>query len=101
MKKNTNLNKQTKTKKTRSSSYSKTKGNAYECQIAKELRELGFTGVVTSRSESKNTDDNKVDLIDKTGKFKWAVQLKKTQNIPSYFDIRESSTVDNKDFILF
>jgi len=87
--------------KKRSSSYSRNKGHAYETQIAKELRDLGFTGVVTSRSESRRADDNKVDLIDTEGKLKWAIQLKKTQNTPSYFDIREESTIDNKDFVLF
>ena len=45
-------------KKKRSNKYSKTKGNAYETKIAKELRELGFSGVVTARSESKSTDEN-------------------------------------------
>ena len=41
----------------------RTKGNAYERQIAKELRELNlFPNVVTSRSESRNTDSKKIDL---------------------------------------
>ena len=56
--------------KKRSSNYSRTKGHAYETKIAKELRDLGFTGVVTSRSESKRADDNKVDLVDTEGKLK-------------------------------
>lgn len=58
-----------KPKRKRSNSYSRNKGHAYETQIAKELRELGFTGVVTSRSESKRADDNKVDLVDTEGKL--------------------------------
>ena len=40
------------------------KGNTYERKIAKELQELGYTGVVTSRSESKKMDDNIFDMID-------------------------------------
>lgn len=79
----------------------KAKGNAYELKIAKELRDLGFTGVVTSRSESKRTDDNKVDLIDTEGKLPVNIQLKKVMNTPSYFKIREESTVDPKTFVIF
>lgn len=87
--------------RSRSGSYSKKKGSAYECKIASELRELGFTGVVTSRSESKSMDDNKIDLVDKDGVLPWAIQLKCTQQTPLYFKIRNESTVDNKNFILF
>ena len=40
------------------------KGNAYERQIAKELREYNlFPNCVTSRSESRNTDAKKIDLM--------------------------------------
>lgn len=85
----------------RSKSYSKKKGSSYECKIAAELRELGFSGIVTSRSESKSADDNKIDLIDKDGLLPWAIQLKCTQQTPSYFKIRKESTVNDKDFILF
>ena len=53
-----------KPKRKRSKGYSRVKGHSYEIRIAKELRELGFTGIVTSRSESKRADDNKQDLID-------------------------------------
>lgn len=87
-------------KRTRSKSYSKRKGNAYEQKIAKELRDLGFTGVVTSRSESKSTDDNKVDLIDTENKLPCAIQLKCTQSIPSYFKIRSESSVNPEDFVI-
>ena len=87
-------------KKARSKSYSRTKGHSYECKIAAELRELGFEGVVTSRSESKSMDDNKVDLIDKNGILPCNIQLKCTKATPQYFKIREESTVENKSFVL-
>ena len=38
------------------------RGNNYEVQLAKEFRDLGFDECVTSRYESKRTDDSKVDL---------------------------------------
>ncbi len=78
----------------------KARGNEYECRIAKELRELGFTGVVTSRSESKRTDDNKIDLIDTEHQLPFNIQLKRTQTTPQYFKIREESTVDPESFVL-
>lgn len=87
-------------KRTRSKSYSRTKGHSYETKIAKELRDLGFNGIVTSRSESKSMDDNKVDLIDKENKLPCAIQLKCTQSIPSYFKIRSESTVNPEDFVI-
>lgn len=86
-------------RKKRSSRYSKAKGNAYEVQIAKELRELGFD-TVTSRSESKNVDNNKVDIIDRSGKLPVNIQLKKTLVTPQYFKIRDESTVDPNTFCL-
>lgn len=54
------------------------RGNSYECVICKELRELGFD-VVTSRSESKNLDNAKVDVFDKEGILP-SIQIKKTLN---------------------
>ena len=87
-------------KRKRSKSYSRTKGHNYETKIAKELRDLGFTGIVTSRSESKAMDDNKVDLIDKNNQLPCQIQLKCTQSIPSYFKIRSESTVENDSFVI-
>lgn len=40
----------------------KSKGNRYELQICNELKDLGFKDCVTSRSESRNRDNQKVDL---------------------------------------
>jgi len=89
-----------KKKRVRSRSYSRTKGHNYETKIAKELRELGFSGIVTSRSESKAMDDNKVDLIDKDNRLPCYIQLKSTQSIPSYFKIRSESSVNPESFVI-
>lgn len=85
----------------RSKSYSRNKGNAYECLIAKELKELGFNGIVTSRSESKRWDNKKVDLIDTENLLPCYIQLKKTQTTPSYFGIRDDSGLTDKPFTIF
>jgi len=87
-------------KRTRSKAYSRTKGHSYETKIVKELKELGFQNVVTSRSESKAMDDNKVDIIDKDNLLPAKLQLKCTQSIPSYFKIRSESTVNPEEFVI-
>ena len=87
-------------KKKRTGAYNRNRGHSYETKIARELRELGFQGVVTSRSESKRMDDNKVDLIDTENKLPVFIQLKKTIQTPSYFQIRSESTVDAEKFCI-
>ena len=76
------------------------KGNGYERQIAKELRELGFEGIKTSRSESKSTDDDKIDFVDTKGQFPVYLQAKKTVNIPNYFKIRSECSKNPEDFCI-
>ena len=88
-----------KPKRNRRGASARRRGNNYETQICKELNELGFD-CVTSRSESKSTDDNKVDIIDRSKKLPCHIQSKKTQAIPQYFKIRSESTVDPKKFVI-
>lgn len=88
-------------KRRRGGKYSKTKGSQYELQIAKELANCGFPNIVTSRSESKRTDDMKIDLIDKDGKLPINIQCKKTKVTPSYFNIREACPMKDKPFVIF
>tara|TARA_R110000764_G_scaffold20407_8_gene52465 strand:+ start:17755 stop:18165 length:411 start_codon:yes stop_codon:yes gene_type:complete len=58
-------------------------GHSYELKTAKRLREdLGWEHVVTSRSESRTRDDQKVDLINHdeftNGRMPFDVQCKNT-----------------------
>ena len=76
------------------------RGNTYERKIAQELRDLGFNGVVTSRSESKTMDNNKVDLIDTDNKLPVMIQLKKTTTTPQYFSIVKETTVPKEKFVI-
>lgn len=87
--------------KARNIKRSRARGVAYEQQIARELRELGFEGVVTSRSESKAMDDNKIDLIDKNGQLFFYPQLKRTGKCPNYFVIEEQCPLKDKPFVIF
>lgn len=86
--------------KQRSKSYSRNKGHAYERKIVKELKDIGFTGVVTSRQESKSADDNKIDIVDTENKLPINIQLKSTQVTPSYFSISKLCSVKNKPFVI-
>lgn len=93
---------QEKAKKNRQSgNYSRNKGHNYEQKIARELRELGYDGVVTSRSQSKRLDDMKIDLVDINNKLPFYCQLKCTSNIPNYFKIRSQCPLTDKPFVLF
>lgn len=89
-----------KKQKKRTGSYNRNRGHRAEQKIVNELKELGFTGVVSSRSESKSTDDNKIDIIDKENKLPCYIQIKHTLQTPPYFSIREESTVPNEDFCI-
>jgi len=90
-----------KEKKKRNIKNNKRRGSDYERQIAKELREIGFEGVVTSRSESKTIDDMKVDLIDKENKLPFYAQIKRCIKYPNYIEIRKACPLTDKEFVLF
>ena len=62
----------------------RTAGNSYERLIVNELKELGFTGVVTSRAESRNMDAKKVDVFSVEG-----------TNTPLPVNIQTKNTKDN------
>lgn len=79
---------------------SRARGVEYEQKIARELRELGFSNVVTSRSESKTVDDNKIDIIDKDNLLPCNIQLKRTIKYPNYFDIESQCPVKDKPFVI-
>lgn len=89
-----------KTKRKRNPKSARRKGHEFERKIAQELRDLGYTGVVTSRSESKSMDDKKVDLIDTENRLKCLLQLKSTQATPNYFKIREECPIKDAPFCI-
>ena len=71
-------------KKKRSGAYAKNKGNAYERQIVKELKDLtGGENITTSRASSKQLDDMKIDINDEDSVLPCYFQLKKTKVTPS------------------
>lgn len=90
----------TTSQKRKTGAYCRNKGHRYETKIAQELRNLGFTDVVTSRSESKSMDDKKVDLVDRRGKLPCYIQLKNTVNTPQYHAIKKECPLKDKPFIV-
>ena len=84
----------------RNGKYCRQKGHSYELKIAKELREIGYKGIVTSRSESKRMDDNKIDLVDIENKLECYIQLKNTVSTPQYFTIESGCSLKDKPFVL-
>lgn len=90
----------TTSQKKKTGAYCRNKGHRYETKIAQELRNLGFTDVVTSRSESKSMDDKKVDLVDRSGKLPCYIQLKNTVNTPQYHAIKKECPLKDKPFIV-
>ena len=101
MKKQKNISKEKAIQKVRNLKNNRKRGNSYEVKIAKELRELGFPGVKTSRSESKSMDDKKVDLVDTEGKLFFYPQLKKLGRMPNYFTIEKECPLKDKPFVVF
>lgn len=73
-----------------SNNRNRTAGNNLERKYANELRELGYSRVVTSRAESRNLDAQKVDLFDEQiddPEFKYFVQVKNTTRTLNYNDM--------------
>ena len=77
---------------------SRARGIEYVQRIVKELKNLGFD-VVTSRSESKQMDDKKIDIIDKNGMLPY-LQLKRTIKTPDYFAIKKECPLTDKPFCI-
>lgn len=66
----------------------KNAGHAWEREVVKMLKEIGFEHVVTSRSESKGRDAQKVDVINKdegkNGRLEWNIQAKNLSKVAIY-----------------
>lgn len=74
------------------------KGHAYEIQIRNWFRELGWTRSVSSRSESKNKDDQGIDLCF-TDPF--SVQAKAVEKLGSIHDVLARMPQDENYNIVF
>ena len=92
-----------KKKRKRSGAYSKRKGNAYELKIIKELGELGYDELKSSRSESRNLDNDKIDIAQldtAKNELPFYVQCKCTKNTPSIAKIIQDCPRKDKPLII-
>lgn len=87
-------------RRSKTASKSKRKGNNFELEIVHKLREIGYEGCVSSRSQDKLADANKIDVVDLNDELPINIQSKYTQNLPNYFDIRDACTDKSKPFCL-
>lgn len=85
-------------KKSKMAKRSKQKGNNFELEIIHRLRDIGYSGCVSSRSQNKMADANKIDIVDTNNELPVNIQSKYTQNLPNYFDIRDSCSDKSKPF---
>jgi len=95
---------QDKPKKKRSGSYSKRKGNNYELKIIKELTDLGYDGLKSSRSESKSLDNDKIDIAqdrDAKRELEFWVQCKCTKTTPNFEQIIKDCPRKEKPMAIF
>ena len=85
------------TKRSYSAKRSKQKGSKLELDVIHKLNELGYN-TVSSRSNSRLLDNNKVDICDLDGNLCTYIQCKATQSTPSYFKIAEECSLKDKWF---
>jgi len=65
--------------------------------VIHKLNEIGYN-TVSSRSNSKNLDNAKIDVDDLEGNLPLYLQCKATQSTPSYFKIEEECPYKDKPF---
>ena len=57
------------TRKSKQAKRSKSKGNGFELEIINDLKAIGYTGCVSSRSQNKMADADKTDIVDLNGEL--------------------------------
>lgn len=80
---------------------SKSKGNRFELDIIKELTELGYAGLVSSRSQDRNLDNSKVDIAETEDKLPFYIQCKATLNTPNIETITEGCPLKDRPLVVF
>ena len=88
------------TRKSKQAKKNKNKGSGLELEVIKQLKDIGFEGCVSSRSQAKNIDNAKVDIVDINDELPTHIQCKYTQNTPSYFGIKDECPLTDKPFTI-
>lgn len=73
-------------------------GHKYECDVVNCLRTIGFPYVVSSRSENRNRDGDKVDICNRNefdnGRLKYDIQCKTTSGTLAYITVLKQIVSD-------
>lgn len=68
--------------------------------IVKNLKELGYSGVCSARSQNKRLDNAKVDIADENDELPVYIQAKNLANFPNYYKIEEECPLKDKPFVI-
>lgn len=79
---------------------SKAKGSNWEYKVRDAIRKIGYIGVKTSRGESRNADNNNIDLVDTENKLPVLLQCKSYKSCPDYNTIRQGCDITDKPFVV-
>lgn len=77
------------------------KGQKYELDIIHQLTDLGFKGLKSSRSESKNLDNAKIDIAETEDKLSCYIQCKATVNTPNIEAITKACPLKDRPLVIF
>lgn len=77
------------------------KGQKYELDIIHQLTNLGFKGLKSSRSESKNLDNAKIDIAETEDHLSCYIQCKATANTPNIEGITEACPLKDRPLVVF
>ena len=80
---------------------SRRKGHKYELDIIHELTDLGFKGLKSSRSESRNLDNAKIDIAETEDHLSCYIQCKATANTPNIEKISEECGYKDRPLAIF
>lgn len=88
------------TRRSKTAKKNKSKGSGLELEVVNHLKEIGYTGCVSTRSQNKRMDNDKIDIVDMENILPVNIQTKYTINTPNYHTIRESCSDKSKPFVV-
>lgn len=80
---------------------SRRKGHKYELDIIHELTDLGFKGLKSSRAESRNLDNAKIDIAETEDHLSCYIQCKATANTPNIEKIMDDCGYKDRPLAIF
>lgn len=90
-----------KTARSKTAKRNRKKGNRFELDVIKDLTNLGFKGLVSSRSQNKRLDNAKVDIAETEDALPFYIQCKATKSTPNIETIIKECPLKDKPLIIF